>query len=362
MRQFPNIFEAFREAGEKIKITLLPGNHDYEIACYPEFVKIFKDFNIDLEQRPAITRELCGKKFWIEHGNQYDDFNHMPDFGNPYALPVGYFITSGMVSGAGKRSEYGRHNWLKDIQSVYPTEEIPYWVISNYFYREMSDWLRWLILPFLLLSGLTTFVLAGAALEWLGITQTNIFLFNGLFTSLGYLGNLVQVVLIINAIVLSVLGVLFVPLSFILRDIKKTLKRFRLMTQPQDLIAGKEQSYLDAAQDVFERDPDTVIFIYGHTHVPSLRRLGNRVVLNTGTWLKRLVRVPLRFGYLPDIYVPFYFLDYFKLSDADGSIAIDFQRVDKAQPQELDLLQRLLISRKRRETEDPIPERTILDL
>ena len=86
------------------------------------------------------------------------------------------------------------------------------------------------------------------------------------------------------------------------------------------------------------------------------------MVLNTGTWLKRLVRVPLRFGYLPDIYVPFYFLDYFKLSEADGTIAIDFQRVDKAQPQELDLLQRLLISRKRRQMEDPIPARTILEL
>lgn len=362
MQQFPNIFAAFREAGEKIKITILPGNHDYEIACYPEFVKILKDFNIDLEQRPAITRELAGKRLWIEHGNQYDDFNHMPDFGNPYALPVGYFITSGMVSGAGKHSEYGRYNWLKDIQSVYPTEEIPYWVISNYFYREMSVWLRWLILPFLLLSGLTTFVLAGAALEWLGITQTNIFLYNGLFTSLGYLGNLVQVVLIINAIVFTVLGVLFVPLSFILRDIKKTLKRFRLMTHPQDLSTGKEQCYLDAAQAVFESDPGTMIFIYGHTHAPSLRRLGNRVVLNTGTWLKRLVRAPLRFGYLPDIYVPFYFLDYFKLSEVDGAIVIDFQRVDKAQPQELDLLQRLLISRKRRETEEPIPARTVLDV
>jgi hypothetical protein len=267
-----------------------------------------------------------------------------------------------MVSGAGKHSQYGRYNWLKDIQSVYPTEQIPYWVISNYFYREMSTWLRWLILPFLLLFGLTTFVLAGAALEWLGITRTNIFLYNGLFASLGYLGNLVQIVLIINAIVYVILGVLFVPLSFILRDIKKTLKRFRLMTHPDDLSTGKEQSYLDAAQAVFERDPDTIIFIYGHTHAPSLRRLGNRVVLNTGTWLKRLVRVPLRFGYLPDIYVPSYFLDYFKLSEADGAIAIDYQRVDKAQPQELDLLQRLLISRKRRQMEEPIPARTILEV
>jgi len=362
MQQFPHIFEAFREAGEKIKITILPGNHDYEIACYPEFVEILNDFNIDLEQRPAITRELAGKRIWIEHGNQYDDFNHMPDFGNPYAQPVGYFITSGMVSGAGKHSQYGRYNWLKDIQSVYPTEQIPYWVISNYFYREMSPWLRWLILPFLLLSGLTTFVLAGAALEWLGITHTNIFLFNGLFASLGYLGNLVQIVLIINAIVYAVLGVLFVPLSFILRDVKKTLKRFRLISLPNDLSSGKEQSYLDAAQAVFESDPATIIFIYGHTHAPSLRRLGNRVVLNTGTWLKRLERVPLRFGYLPDIYVPFYFLDYFKLSEAEGTIVIDFQRVDKAQPKELDLLQRLLISRKRREMEEPIPARTILEV
>lgn len=361
MRQFPNIFKALREAGEKIEITILPGNHDYEIACYPEFVDILKNFNINLEQRPAIIREIAGKRVWIEHGNQYDDFNQMPDFGNPYALPVGYFITSGMVSGAGKHSQYGRYNWLKDIQSVYPTEEIPYWVMSNYFYREMSPFLRWLILPFLLLSGLTTFVLVGAALEWLGITQTNIFLYNGLFTSLGFLGNLAQIVLVINAIVYSVLGVLFFPLSFILRDIKKTLKRFRVIMHPQDLGAGKEENYLEAARKVFESDPETIIFIYGHTHAPSLRRLGdNRVVLNTGTWLKRLVRVPIRFGYLPDIYVPFYFLDYFKLSIEDGAIAIDFKRVHKAQPSELDVLQRLLISRKRGNSEDSIPTRTVL--
>ncbi len=362
MQQFPNIFAAFREAGEKVKITILPGNHDYEIACYPEFVEVLKAYNIHLEQTPAITREIAGKRIWIEHGNQYDSFNRMPDFGNPYAEPVGYFITSGMVSAAGKHSKFGRYNWLKDIQSVYPTEQIPYWTISNYFYREMSTWLRWLILPFLLLSGLTTFVLAGAALEWLGITQTNIFLYNGLFASLGYLGNLVQIVLSVNAIVYLVLGVLLVPLSFILRDIKETLKRFRIVVHPDDLSLEKDQSYLEAAQAVFQRDPDTVIFIYGHTHAPSLRRLGNRVVLNTGTWLKRLERMPLRFGYLPDIYVPFYFLDYFKISEADGKIAIDFQRVDKAQPQELDLLQRFLMSRKPRQTQEPMPGRILLEV
>ena len=340
---------------------MLPGNHDYEIACYPEFVEILKAYNINLEQRPATSREVAGKRIWIEHGNQYDSFNHMPDFGNPYAQPVGYFVTRAMVSPAGRHSQYGRYNWLKDIQSVYPTEQVPYWVASNYFYHEMSPWLRWLFLPFLLLSGLTTFVLVGAGLEWLGITKTNIFLNNGLFAALGYLGNLVQIVLTINAGVFVVLGALFVPLSFILRDIKETLKRFRIVRHPDDLSLEKEQSYLDAAQAVFDRDNDTVIFIYGHTHVPSLRRFGNRVVINTGTWLKRLERVPIRFGYLPDIYVPFFFLDYFKISEADGKIVIECHRIDKDQPQELGLLQRVLMSRKPVQM-DPIPERTLLEV
>ncbi len=277
IEQFPNIFEAFREAGSRITITMLPGNHDYEIACYPQFVEIFGQFNIQLEQKPSTVRELAGKRLWIEHGNQHDDFNQMPDFGNPYALPVGYFITSAMVAGAGKHSQYGRFNWLKDIQSVYPTEDIPYWVISNYFYREMSTWLRWLILPFLALWELSILVLAGGALEWFGITQTNIFLNNGLFASLGYLGNMVQIVIIINTIIFVVLTVLFVPIGFILRDIRKTLKRFRVITRPQDLNIGKEQSYLDAAKAVFDSDPDTVIYIYGHTHSPSLRRMGSRL-------------------------------------------------------------------------------------
>ena len=32
--QFPRIFETFRKVGESVRITLLAGNHDYELACY----------------------------------------------------------------------------------------------------------------------------------------------------------------------------------------------------------------------------------------------------------------------------------------------------------------------------------------
>ena len=285
----------------------------------------------------------------------------MPDFGNPHAHPIGYFITSNVVSTAGKHSKFGRYNWLKDIQSVYPSEQIPYWILSNYFYHEMSPWLRWLILPFLLLSGFEIFVLAGAALEWFGKTDTNIFLNNRVFSSLGIIGNLVQMILVINTILTVMFIALAVPLYFIWRDFRSTLQRFRIVLNPAELSSEKEEQYLEAAQKVFAQDPEAVIFIYGHTHFPSLRHFGPRVVINTGTWLKRLDDVRTRFGFLPNIYIPFFCLNYFRISDTDGKITIDYQTIDKAPPQDLTLLQRFLVFKRQRRTSTPIPERTVLE-
>lgn len=361
MDQFPNIFNALRNAGKTLRITMLPGNHDYEIACYPEFVDLLKTCNIHLERAPAIIREIGGHKIWIEHGNQHDAYNHMPDFGNPHAQPIGYFITSSVVSTAGKHSKFGRYNWLKDIQSVYPSEQIPYWVMSNYFYHEMSPLLRWLILPFLLFSGFEIFVLGGAALEWFALTDTNIFLNNRILSTLGILGNLVQIILIINTFFFTSLIALGVPLYFIWRDFKATLERFRIVLDPSELSSEKEQQYLDAALQVFDRDPSISIYVYGHTHFPSLRRFDHRAVINTGTWLKRLDDVRARLGFLPKVYIPFFCLNYFKVSEIEGRIAIDYQRIDKQPPKDLSLLQRVLASGKRRKVEEDIPERTFLD-
>jgi UDP-2,3-diacylglucosamine pyrophosphatase LpxH len=289
--QFPRIFEAFRRAGERIRITLLPGNHDYELACFPAFVEKLRDYNVELEQEASITRELTTRRLWIEHGNQHDAANRMPDYGNPYAQPIGYYITSNMVGGAGQLSERGRYNWLKDIQSVYPTEDVPRWVWTNYFYREMSPFLRWITVPFLLLFGLTVFVLAGGALEALDLTTSNYFLNNRLFESLGILGSLMQLVLTINAVVLGGLLVLAIPSFLIFRDLKRTAKRF---------------------------------------------------------------------DFLPQIYVPSYCLNYFRIHEAGGEVVIDYHKIEKTPAQELTLLERVLASRKRRTAPEPVPDRTVL--
>lgn len=358
--QFPNIFEAFKRYGEKIKISVIPGNHDYELACYKEYVALFKEYNVSIEQTQAITREIGKKRLWIEHGNQYDETNKMPDFGNPFAQPIGYFITSNMVGMAGQISLRGRHNWLKDIQSVYPTELVPDWALSNYFYREMSPILRWLSLPFLLLSGLTLFVLGGSLLNYLNITESNLFLDNMIFNSLGIVGSLLQIVLTINAVVLFILILFAIPLGFVYRDFRQTLKRFGIELDPSELTGEKEDLYHNAASKVFEDDPDIVAFIYGHTHKPSIHQMGNRYVIDTGTWLKKFNRIFPRFGLLPAIYVPTFNLNYFRLAEEDGKIIIEYHRIDKAPPQELTLIQRLMVSRKRRKIKIDIPEKTII--
>jgi hypothetical protein len=68
----------------------------------------------------------------------------------------------------------------------------------------MSPLLRWVSVPFLLLFGLTVFVLGGAGLEALGLTDTNVFLNNRLLETMGVLGSLLQIVLTVNAAVVGV--------------------------------------------------------------------------------------------------------------------------------------------------------------
>jgi len=358
--QFPKIFDAFRRAGEKICITLLPGNHDYELACYPSFVEQLGIYNISLEQSVALTRDLGAHRLWIEHGSQHDPTNHMPDFGNPYAQPMGYYITKHTVGSAGRLSGRGRYNWLKDIQSVYPTEALPNWILSNYFYREMSPFLRWILIPFLLSFTLSVVVLIGSALDALQITETNIFLNNRLFESLGLVGSLFQLVLTINVALLTQILILAIPGWFIFRDMNRTADRFGFSMNPSELTGQKQDAYLEAAKTVFESDPSVSVFIYGHTHAPSLTHVGRRLVLNTGTWLKRLKAVQTRFRLFPSVYVPSYCLNYFRIYEVGGNLKIEYKRIEKQPDEELSLIQRMMVPRMKRAQEASIPSRTTL--
>ena len=355
------IFNQLKDTGARIKITMMVGNHDYDLACNPAFVEQLKAYNIHLDTSLVLIRNVGDKKIWIEHGQQRDEFNTFSDYGNIYALPLGYFITKTFVSGASQHSDFGRGDWLKDIRSV-GTMQIPDWILSNYFYREMSTMLRWVLLPFLLLTGVTLVAIAGEILRVVGIFDYNILFQNPLMRRLGIIDNVLQVVIAINSIFLVLFGV---PALVVQRDLSRTLKRFHLLTTSGATPnLDSEESYLNGAQEVFKADDKVAVFIFGHTHAAFLRRLGTagQVVLNTGTWLKLLHRVPVRFGLLPAVYYPSYRLNYFCIEEKNNHLVIDYVAVPKTPERELTLLQRVVTFGKAPKSPEAIPAKTIVDL
>ncbi len=86
------------------------------------------------------------------------------------------------------------------------------------------------------------------------------------------------------------------------------------------------------------------------------------MVLNTGTWLKLLNRVPVRFGLLPPVYYPSYRLNYFYIDEEDNQLAIHYVEIPKTPVHELTWLQRLVTLGRKPKPPDSIPAKTVIDL
>ena len=170
---------------------------------------------------------------------------------------------------------------------------------------------------------------------------------------LGIINNVLQVVIAINSIFLVLFGI---PAAIVQRDLMRTSYG---ITPNLD----SEEPYLKAAREAFQSDEKVVVFIFGHTHSAFLRRVGpaGRVVLNTGTWLKLLHRVPVHFGLLPAVYYPSFRLSYFCIEKENNHLVISYVAAPKMPERELAWLQRLVTLGKAPKPPE-VPPRTIVDL
>lgn len=348
-----DLFRQFQRTGRRVRITVIPGNHDHELATAPEFGAILAGYNIHLEAREYITRPLAGRTIWIEHGHQHDAYNRFEDFGNPACNPLGYYFTSSIISGAGKRVRNRREKWLRDIESVYPTEYVPHWLFSNYFYREMNTYIRVIGLPFLLAFSTSAMLVAGALLELSGLVAPGRILssFTRWFGSPGYL---LDALFLVDAFAFVAMILFALPLLLIRHDVRGVLRSYNLDLS-QTLQVEKENEYAAAAERVFRDHPEVAVFVFGHTHAASLTVAQGRAIVNTGSWIKRLTRVPSRFILLPDVYCPSYQLGYFRLAEDPDGLTIHYHTIEKEAPGPLSLLQRFSIYRQRPEAPPPIP-------
>ena len=90
--------------------------------------------------------------------------------------------------------------------------------------------------------------------------------------------------------------VVAVPLYFIYRDIRRTLRRMQIFPHINPRRPRSKQIYLDHARRIFAQNPETAAYVFGHTHDAFLVEEDGRAIINTGTWLKIFRRVTVRSG------------------------------------------------------------------
>ena len=327
---YPRLFEQLRKTGEHIPISLLPGNHDHELAAYDAYVDLFAAYNVDLYQTTSFTRPIADRTIWFEHGHQRDSNNRFEDFGNPHEKPLGYHYNRRVISRAGHLSDRGRFNWLKDIQAVTPTQRIGSWIFSKYFYREMNPFLRYASVPFLLIFNISLVMAILAGLNIAGIWTAPVEQTTTFLQGFGLAGTAIWWLLALNIAVASLLLLVGIPLYLFIRDFRLTVDRFGVFETP--LTVDPNEPYEQAAREIFDAQPDTAVFCYGHTHRPINRKIDDRIIVNTGTWLKRLHRREVIAGVLPPVFYPSYQLSYVKISADDDGITVAFQPIDKPSP------------------------------
>jgi len=356
---YPELFEQLRATGESIPITLLPGNHDSELAAYDEYVQRLAEYNVNLVQAESITRPVGNRTIWFEHGHQQDPNNRFEDFGNPYETPLGYFYNTHVTSRAGQLSDRGRYNWLKDVQAVTPTERVPHWLLSKYFYREMNPVLRYAVIPFLLLFNISIVLAVLAGLDVAGIWTMPVETADAILAQLGLVGEAVHFLLVVNAAVAGVILLVGIPVYLILRDVGETADRFGLSETA--LTVDPDQPYKEAAREVFADRPETAIFCYGHTHRPTVNEVEGRLLVNTGTWLKRLHRRDVIAGVLPPVFYPSYQLCVVRIASEPEGVVVEYEEIEKPSPSmdEITLTERLLTLG--REPSPELPDRSVVD-
>jgi UDP-2,3-diacylglucosamine pyrophosphatase LpxH len=339
---YPELFEQLRATGESVPITLLPGNHDNELAAYDEYAERLAAYNVDLVLAESITRPVGDRTIHFEHGHQQDPNNRFEDFGNPHETPLGYHYNALVTSRAGRLSERGRYNWLKDVQAVTPTERVPRWLLSKYFYREMNPLLRYALIPLLLLLNVSVVLAVLAGLDVAGIWTMPVETADAVLARLGLIGEAVHFLLVVNAAIAGVLLLVGVPLYLVLRDVGRTVDRFGVLET--DLTVDPEGPYAEAAREVFADRPETAVFCYGHTHRPGVSEIDGRLLVNTGTWLKRLHRRNVVAGVLPPVFYPSYQLCVVRISSDPDGVAVEYEEIAKSSPsaEEITLTERLL--------------------
>src|SRR5215216_1390177 len=274
--EYAGMFETLKRfnEGEQNRVIYLPGNHDAEMWWNPEIQETLKEQGLVDEFAFSYLAyfEVNGVRqiVYCEHGNQFDPANTVEDYSDPLDTPLGHHVVTDFTRRIAPFGEVSRGLDLSEIKNVYPLVAIPRWVASRYFYNFLGRVMAHLLLPLLV-----AYVVYRTIAYVLAVTRGNpegflssyqeLAPFHGLFLDIGIFGLLTLLIFAIFFLVVR-------------RTVHRTLTIMspghRVHYSPAKASANKVREILlgetPPPMDRSARFKDIDVFVWGHTHQPSL--------------------------------------------------------------------------------------------
>ena len=329
------IGEALRRLSARPGATVLylVGNHDSTLAWDAAARKLVTDrFGVTdfaLHARVRVERAGGGGEVVVvaEHGDALDRWNRRTDPFDPLDVPVGDHVVGEFVNRLEAASGRYPQFALDEVDNVRPGLLVPWWLVSNFFYKFMGRALRDFALPLVLLTialNLVVGLLVGDP---------------GRVAELGS-----RAVRWVSSFVLTNLALLALLSTFLGRSFRRAAAAYGLPT-PDEAADEAQARKGDLPELLARRDPTAGVLVTGHTHEPGIIRLpGGQVAADAGCWVRGLVPVRAWLA-LPPVFVPTYPVNWVDVRARPDGVAVDLWERRLAVTRRLGHIERLVARR-----------------
>src|SRR4029453_19277772 len=257
------IGEALRRLAARPGATVLylGGNHDSTLAWDGAARKLVADrfgvADFTLHARVRVERaDGPGEVVVVaEHGDALARWTRRSDPFDPLDVPVGDHVVAEFVNRLEAANRRYPQLALDEVDNVRPGLLVPWWLVSNFFYKFMGRALRDFALPLVLLT-IALNLAVGLLVGDLG--------------RIAYLGT--RAVRWMSTFVLTNLALLALLSTFLGRSFRRAAAAYGLPTP--DEAADEAQAANGAPPGRrTRRDPTATVLVTGHTHEPGILRL-----------------------------------------------------------------------------------------
>ena len=239
-----------------------------------------------------------------EHGDEPDCWNRRTDYFDPLDVLVGDHVVSEFVNRL--EAAGGRYPQLAldEVDNVRPGLLVPWWLVSNFFYKFMGRALRDFALPLVLLTIALNLAVPGC---WSATSAGSPTWATGACAGCRRSCSPTW------------------PCWRCCPPSSAQLPPGRGRLRPADPDEAEDEAHRkgDLPELLARRDPAAAVLVTGHTHEPGVMRLpGDRVAADAGCWVRGLVPVRAWLS-LPPVFVPTYPVNWVDIQAGGEGVAVE---------------------------------------